>query len=65
MTHVVTSDHVESLRSGRLVAPGEEVSDTEARQNPKLIDRGVLSERPKAKSTKGAGHADGNDKEGS
>lgn len=54
MSYVVTSGHVECLESGRMVAPGSDVSNTEARQNPRLIERGLLREkakpRPKAQS---------------
>jgi len=51
MTHVVESGHVETLTGGRMVAPGEEISDAEAKRNQKLIDRGVLSKRPEKKAT--------------
>jgi hypothetical protein len=50
MTHVVESGHVETLTGGRMVAPGEEISDAEARKNQKLIDRGVLSKRPEKRT---------------
>ena len=51
MTHVVESGHVETLTGGRMVAPGEEISDAEAKRNPKLVDRGVLGKRPEKKAT--------------
>jgi hypothetical protein len=50
MTYVVTSGHVVSLKSGRMVAPRDEVSNAEARENPRLIERGVLTERDKRKA---------------
>lgn len=50
MTYVVAGGHVESLKSGRLVSAGTEISNAEARQNQRLIDRGVLIERPTKKS---------------
>lgn len=46
MSYVVTSGHVECLKSGRLVAPGASVPSTEAKQNPRLIERGALTEQP-------------------
>lgn len=54
MTYVVTGGHNECLKSGRMVTAGAELSNTEARQNPRLIERGVLVERaakPKPKAT--------------
>ena len=48
MTYVVTGGHVETLKSGRSVAPRDEISNAEARRNPRLIDRGVLTERAEA-----------------
>jgi hypothetical protein len=49
MTYVVTGGHPETLKSGRSVAPRDEISNSEARQNPRLIERGVLTERVEAK----------------
>lgn len=49
MTYVVAGGHVESLKSGRLVSAGNEISNAEARENPRLIERGVLIERPAKK----------------
>lgn len=34
--------HPESLRSGRTVGPGDELSDEEASENLQLVERGVL-----------------------
>lgn len=45
MTHIVTSSHFETLKSGRMVFPGAEVSDEEAAANPRLVDRGALTPR--------------------
>jgi hypothetical protein len=50
MSYVVTSTHPECLESGRMVAPGAEISNTEARKNQRLIDRGALTERPTKKA---------------
>lgn len=55
MTYLVNSEHVESLRGGRLVGPGDEVSDADAKRNQHLIDRGVLTKRPGRKSSTKAG----------
>jgi len=48
MTYIVTSNHPECLKSGRMVVARDEVSNTEARQNPRLIERGALTERAEA-----------------
>lgn len=34
--------HVETLRDGRMVGPGDVVSDADAKRNPQLVERGVL-----------------------
>jgi hypothetical protein len=55
MSYVVASGHIECLKSGRMVTAGTELSNTEARQNPRLIERGVLIERaakPQSKPAK-------------
>lgn len=36
--------HAESLRGGRMVGPGDQISDAEALENLHLIDRGVIAE---------------------
>ena len=53
MSYRVHSSHVEALHGGRTVAPGERVSDAVAKQNPRLIERGVLvkEEAERRKST--------------
>jgi hypothetical protein len=33
---------VEPLHDGRLVGPGDSISDADAKKSPKLIERGVL-----------------------
>lgn len=45
MTYLVTSSQHITLKSGRLVHPGQEVSDIEAEESPGLIDRGALTQR--------------------
>jgi FtsZ-interacting cell division protein ZipA len=45
MSYVVTSPHVRTLKSGRMVHPGQEVSDEEAADNPRLVERGDLTLR--------------------
>ncbi|HUB99099.1 MAG TPA: hypothetical protein VMS11_04680 [Solirubrobacterales bacterium] len=42
MSYRVVSNHAESLSDGRIVAPGDHVSDADAKKNARLIERGVL-----------------------
>ncbi len=43
MTFVVTSSKSETLKSGRMVFPGQEIPDQEAEPNTRLIERGALT----------------------
>ena len=52
MTYVVTSSHQETLKSGRQVFPGQDVSNKEAEENPRLIERGALTQRQKPGQSK-------------
>ena len=45
MTYVVTSATKETLKSGRMVFPGQEIPDREAAPNTRLIVRGALIRR--------------------
>lgn len=38
--------HVESLHDGRMIVAGDTVSDTDAKKNPRLVERGVLEKEP-------------------
>jgi hypothetical protein len=46
VSYVLTSDHVEPLHDGRMVGPGDVVSEADAKKNPRLIERGVLIKEP-------------------
>lgn len=55
MTYRVTSNHVETLRDGRTVCPGDTVSDSVAKRNPRLVERGALrAPEPKPTAAKSA-----------
>lgn len=51
MSHRVVSDHVESLCGGQMVGPGDQVTDAEAKRNPRLVERGVLAPEFKPEPT--------------
>ncbi|HVQ60380.1 MAG TPA: hypothetical protein VMS60_15880 [Solirubrobacterales bacterium] len=57
MTYLVTSDHVESLRGGRMVGPGEVVSDAVAKENQRLIDRGRLVKQASTRKSSDKGES--------
>lgn len=46
MSYRVSTSHVESLHNGRFVADGDVVSEADAKDNPRLIERGVLVKEP-------------------
>lgn len=59
MTYRLTSGHVEPLHDGRLIGPGDTVSDADAKKNPLLLERGVLTKEPeKAKRADKTGAGD-------
>jgi pyruvate/2-oxoglutarate dehydrogenase complex dihydrolipoamide acyltransferase (E2) component len=43
MSYRLTSDHSESLCDGRMVHPGDRVSEADAKKNPQLLGRDVLA----------------------
>lgn len=56
MSYLVTSSHVEPLHDGRMVGPGDSISDADAKKNPRLVERGVLvkeadKRKPKAEKS--------------
>lgn len=59
MSYLVTSDHVEPLHDGRMVGPGDVVSDADAKKNSKLIERGVLEKEPDRRKQRAQTEADG------
>jgi hypothetical protein len=52
MSYRVTSSHAEPLRDGRMVGPGDSISDADAKKNPQLVERGVLVKKPEKQKPK-------------
>jgi hypothetical protein len=52
---LVTSSHDEDLEGGRVVSPGEVITDVDVKEphNQQLVDDGRLTEMPKAKKSQG------------
>lgn len=54
MSYVVTSNHSECLADGRMVSPGEVLTNVDTRANQRLIERGALTKRAERRKPKPA-----------
>lgn len=57
MGYRIVGDHAEALRDGRMVGPGDRISDADAKKNPRLIEREILvkeadRQKPQAKESR-------------